>query len=257
MILTADYHTHTPYSHGKNTVAENAAQAKELGLKQIGITDHGFAHLAFGIKRAQVAALKAECAAAQKAYGIDVLVGVEANIQNTNGKSDLTEKDFENFDLYICGKHVLIAYTGGAFFNYFLPNLIVDKCKLNPSKGLIARNTKGYINLIKNNPVDIISHLYHRCPCDAVEVAKCAADYGTYIELNAAKNHLKDEVLAEIAAKTEARFVIDSDAHSASRVGDYKLALEQALRVGVPMERIDNIEGRLPSFRFKEYKKRM
>lgn len=51
MILTADYHTHTPYSHGKGTVEENAARAKELGLKQIGITDHGFSHLAFGLKR--------------------------------------------------------------------------------------------------------------------------------------------------------------------------------------------------------------
>ena len=54
MILTADYHTHTPYSHGKGTVEENAARAKELGLKQIGITDHGFSHLAFGLKRKKV-----------------------------------------------------------------------------------------------------------------------------------------------------------------------------------------------------------
>lgn len=51
MILTADYHTHTPYSHGKGTVEENAARAKELGLKQIGITDHGFSHIAFGLRR--------------------------------------------------------------------------------------------------------------------------------------------------------------------------------------------------------------
>ena len=41
MILTADYHTHTPYSHGKNTVLENAQAAKKLGLKQLAITDHG------------------------------------------------------------------------------------------------------------------------------------------------------------------------------------------------------------------------
>jgi len=54
MILTADYHTHTPYSHGKGTVMENAARAKELGLKQIGITDHGFSHLAFGLMRLSV-----------------------------------------------------------------------------------------------------------------------------------------------------------------------------------------------------------
>ena len=49
MILTADYHTHTPYSHGKNTVAENVARAKELGLKEIAITDHGLTHIVFGV----------------------------------------------------------------------------------------------------------------------------------------------------------------------------------------------------------------
>ena len=51
MILTADYHTHTPYSHGKNTVLENVTAAKKLGLKEIAITDHGFNHLHFRLKR--------------------------------------------------------------------------------------------------------------------------------------------------------------------------------------------------------------
>ena len=64
MNLTADYHTHTPYSHGKGTVEENAARAKALGMKQIGITDHGFAQLAFGLRRRKVPALIADCRAA-------------------------------------------------------------------------------------------------------------------------------------------------------------------------------------------------
>ena len=51
MILTADYHTHTPYSHGKNTVMENAVAAQKLSLKAVGITDHGFNHIIFGLRR--------------------------------------------------------------------------------------------------------------------------------------------------------------------------------------------------------------
>ena len=54
MILTADYHTHSPYSHGKNTIFENAEQAKKIGLKAIAISDHGFTHLAYGIKRREM-----------------------------------------------------------------------------------------------------------------------------------------------------------------------------------------------------------
>ena len=95
------------------------------------------------------------------------------------------------------------------------------------------------------------------CPADAVEVAKCAADYGTYIELNSKKTHLTDEELNEIVAKTDARFIIDSDAHSKDRVGDKRLVEEQLARLNFPMERIANIDGRTPVFRFAAYKKGM
>ena len=71
MILTADYHTHTPYSHGKNTIEENVARAKEIGLQQIGITDHGFSHLAFGLHRKEVQSYKAECREAEAKHGME------------------------------------------------------------------------------------------------------------------------------------------------------------------------------------------
>ena len=257
MQLTADYHTHTPFSHGKNTVAENTAAAKALGLKQIGITDHGFSHVAFGVRRRQIAAYKKECQDAAKEYGIDVLVGIESNICSVDGKADLTEKDFENFDLYLCGKHVFVWYDGFSnFLKYGCKNFFTDKFSKKPPEKLVARNTKAYINTIKNNPIDAITHLNYLSPANALEVAKCAADYGTYIELNSKKSHLTDEELSEIVIKTEARFLIDSDAHSAARVGDIRLVEEQLARIGFPLQRIDNIDGRLPSFRFAEFKKR-
>ncbi|MBE7080795.1 MAG: PHP domain-containing protein [Clostridiales bacterium] len=258
MILTADYHTHTPYSHGKNTVAENAAAAVEKGLKQIGIADHGFSHVAFGIRRRQVSAYKAECEAASKQYGIDVLVGIEANIRGIDGKADLTDKDFENFDLYLCGKHVFIWYDRFSdMIRYGGGNLNSGKKSKTPSKKLVEFNTKAYISVIKNNPIDAVSHLNYLCPANALEVAKCAADYGTYIELNSKKNHLTDEELNDIAVKTSARFIIDSDAHSKDRVGDMRLVEEQISRLNFPIERIDNVDGRLPNFRFTAYKKKM
>jgi dihydroxyacetone kinase-like predicted kinase len=59
----------------------------------------------------------------------------------------------------------------------------------------------------------------------------------------------------EIAQKTSARFIINSDAHSVGRVGDIKIVEEQLSRIEFPLHRIDNIDGRLPTFRFAEYKK--
>ena len=255
MILTGDYHTHTPYSHGKSTVFENVATAKEKGLKQIGISDHGYSHVAFGIRRRQTASYVAECRAAAKEYGIDVLVGIESNIRGVDGKADLTKKDYENFDLYLCGKHVFIWYsTFSDFWFYGAGNFVKEKSKALPSAKLLEMNTKAYINTIKNNPIDAVTHLNFVCPANALEVAKCAADYGTYIELNSKKIHLSDEELNDIVQKTQARFIVNSDAHIASRVGDKAIVEEQLKRISFPMDRIDNIDGRLPNFRFAEFK---
>lgn len=256
MLLTGDYHTHTPFSHGKNTVDENAAKAKELGLKQIGISDHGFSHVAFGVRRKQMQDYVKECKAASQKYGIDVLVGIEANIRGVSGKADLTEKDYENFDIYLCGKHVFVWYdTFADMFRYGGANFYNDKFAKKPSQKLIKRNTLAYINAIKNNPLDAITHLNYLCPADALEVAKCAADYGTYIELNAKKEHLSDDELCEIIAKTGARFIVDSDAHTAASVGEISLVENQLARINFPMNRIDNIDGRYPNFRFAAFKK--
>ncbi len=259
MILTADYHTHTPYSHGENTVAENVARAKELGLQAIGISDHGFSHIVYGLRRKEVPAYIAECKAAEKEYGIKVLVGLEANIRSISGVADLTPDDYQNFDIYLCGHHIYVRYLktrerwGYGFGNWITQQFM----KKTPSEKQIQRNTTAYINVIKNNPLDAVTHVGYLCPANAVEVAKCAADYGTYLELNSKKTHFSDDELNDIVQKTSARFIINSDAHSASRVGDTKLVEEQLARIGFPMDRIDNIDGRHPNFRFAEFKKHL
>ena len=258
MILTADYHIHTPYSHGKQTVDENTARAKELGLKEIAISDHGFSHIAFGLRRRKLEDFIADCKAATEKYGIKVLVGTEANLRGIEGKSDLTEKDFEKFDTYFCGTHVMVWYDGFSnFWKYGAGNFCSRKFKKQPSQKRIEINTRAYINAIKNNPIDAITHLNYLCPSNALEVAKCAADYGTYIELNSKKEHLTDEELNEIIQKTDVRFIVDSDAHSVDRVGDTKRVEEQLARLNFPFDRIDNIDGRLPAFRFTEFKKKL
>ena len=72
MKINFDLHTHTVYSHGKGTIAENAATAKEKGLYGIGITDHGFSHPAFGMRRKKLGQMRADCTAAEKEYGVCV-----------------------------------------------------------------------------------------------------------------------------------------------------------------------------------------
>ncbi len=256
MLLTGDYHTHTPYSHGKNTVLENTKAAKAKGLLQIGITDHGFNHLLFGLKRKKLGDLRAEIEEAEKLTGVKVLMGMESNVTSLDGKTDMKESDLQYFDLYLCGIHEVLRYESFSDMRkIFVSNYTAYKFGKKPSEKTIQNTTKAYINVIKNNPVDILTHVNYKCFCDLKEVAKCCADYGTYIEINTKKRHVSTEEV-NMMADCGARFVIDSDAHSADRVGDTKIAEELIAAGEFPLDRIDNIDGRLPKFRFSEYKEK-
>ena len=205
MKLTADYHTHTRYSHGSGTVFDNAAAADKLGLKELAITDHGFNHPAFGLKERKMPHLLQDVAAANEKYAVKV-TGVESNILSESGKTDLPPSKYDEFDVFLTGFHKFVLCGVKDIFNLFLPNYLRHGLRIKPSKDLVRRTTKTYINVIKNNPIDAVTHMNFCVFADALEVAKCAADYGTYIELNTKKT------------------------------------------------RIDNIDGRLPDFRFRRFK---
>lgn len=253
MKLTADYHTHTVYSHGKGNIYENAESAKKLGLKEIGITDHGFSHPAYGVRRRELLKMKTECYDASEKTGVNVILGVEANILNDSGKTDVRTSDYDYLDLYLAGFHKFVLANPFSYAKLMLPNYFDNAFRVKPSKRLVGETTKAYIEVIKKNPIDIITHTNFCVFADAVEVAKACADYGTYMELNSKKTHLTDEELANVL-KTGVKFVVDSDAHTTDRVGDTLRVEEQLKRVNFPFDRIANADGRLPDFRFKRFK---
>lgn len=256
MHLTGDYHTHTIYSHGKGTVMENAVRAKEIGLKEIAITDHGFKQMAFGLRHKRMPSLIRDCKEASEKTGINVYVGIEANLLGESGKTDLDERDYKDFDIFLMGIHRFVKFERIRDFNHILvKNYLYTVFKKEASQKLIAYNTRALVNSIQKYPIDAITHLNYLSFCDVVEVAKAVRDYGTYIELNSKKVHLTDEQLAAVR-DTGVRFIIDSDAHSVDRIGDTKIVDELLSRVDVPLGQIDNVEGRFPRFRFREYKER-
>ena len=142
MILTADYHTHTIFSHGKGTILDNAISAKESGLLAVAITDHGYAHHAFGIKQKKLPTMKSLCENAKEQTGVEVLLGVEANILGISGKTDMKEKDYELMDIYLAGVHKFILYDRfEEWFKLYGANLYARNITIKPSKSLIKRDT--------------------------------------------------------------------------------------------------------------------
>ena len=188
--------------------------------------------------------------------GVQVYVGIEANLCGENGRTDLKSEDYKDFDVFLMGIHRFVKFNNfKSWYNLFWSNYIHTALPVKPPKKLVDYNTRAYINAIEKYPIDAVTHLNFLCFCNVEEVAKAARDYGTYIELNSKKKHLSDEGLERVR-DTGVRFLVNSDAHSVDRIGDTALVDEQLERVKIPRDRIDNIDGRLPNFRFREYKER-
>lgn len=251
MKLLADYHTHTInskrkgfcYYHGKSTLEENVARASELGLKEIAITDHGFNHKVYCTYRDKMPELKKECIRLSQKYGVNVLLGVEANIISMNGDIDIVPSDYDILDIVLCGFHDL-ARSKSCKDNWQLVVSNFFKNKFHSNKN-VERNTRAYVKAIENNRIDIFTHLHKGPKIDYVEVAKAAVKKGTLIELNSKSYAFKDEdVLA--MAKVGAKFVIDSDAHRAIRVGDTAKLLDKIKELGIESQ-VVNVD-QLPEF---------
>lgn len=240
-MIVADYHTHTVYSHGTGSVLENAIIAKEKGLKEIAITDHGFSHIAFNLKRSKLKDLRRDIDDAMAKTGVKIYLGVEANLMNYNGDVDITEEDLKMLEIVVMGYHKGIKNGIKGFLGFSMGNIIASCLKIY-TKRRVQKNTQSYINALERYPIDIISHLNLTAKVDVKKVAEACVRTNTYIEINCKRIHFtKAEI--EAMLETGVKFVINSDAHSPQRVGDDELGLEVAKMYGIPFDRIINLSG--------------
>lgn len=242
MAIIADYHTHTKYSrhgHGKSTIEENVRVAFEKGLRQIAITDHGFNQKLYGVRRKDIEKVKQEIEDAKERYPIDVLLGVEANLISSQGDIDIVPEDYENLDILACGFHRLVKSTSKREqFGFVLKNIICEFFH-HTSKKQREKNTNAYINAMRKYDIDFITHLNHACKVDVEKVARVAKETNTLIELNGKRLGMSDKEILT-CYNLGCKFLINSDAHSASRVGDVHLGLEAILRLRIPESAVVN-----------------
>lgn len=248
MKLTADYHTHTKYSHGKNKIIDNAKVAQKRGLTQLGITDHGFSHIVFGMRRKKLAKMKLEASLAEVKTGVRVFLGTEANITSLEGDIDCTRQD--ELQIIICGFHKVVKTKKGQFIKICLSNILreffMGKCryhKANVNKTWVKRNTQALINAMRKNRIDIISHPNRHFRVNVLEVAKVCEETKTAFELNNKNMGISEAELKQIVKETNCKFVLSSDAHSAKKVGDVSKIIKKIDGI-VPPERILNIDGK-------------
>jgi len=250
MILLGDYHTHTIYSshhHGKGTIEQNVQAAVSKGLKEIAITDHGFEHGLYPVKRKNIALMRAEIERLKKIYKINILLGIECNLVGLDGSMDLIAEEEKWFDVVLVGYHKTAHPKNfGEFFKMYLPNYIYDFTGF-ITKKQIQKNTDAYLKLIEKNNIDIITHLNYGMKVDPVQIARLANQKGIYIELNGKRTIFsKDEINQMVDLKT--KFIIDSDAHHPKRIGECNIPQNFAIMNKIPEDLIVNI-NKIPKFK--------
>lgn len=240
-----DYHTHTIFSHGSGTIEENVRVAMEKGLRGIAITDHGPGHLTYGIKKKNIALMRAEVERLKTVYPtIQILLGIEANIIDKGNNLDITKEEAKLFDYILAGYHfgVLNAYSLANLRNNLVRKIIKKPKKSDGTRGmLLNKNTKMVIKAIMQNDIKILTHPGDKASFDILKIAEACAQRGTLMEISSWHKHLNKEEL-KIVAKTGVQFIVSSDAHKPERVGDCSDAIKRALDAGIDMSRIVNVE---------------
>jgi putative hydrolase len=236
MKLIADYHTHTKYSHGKGTIEENVLVAISKGLKTVGISDHGYKHLTYGIKEKSIYLMREEIDRLKEKYdNIEILLGVECNILDEYGNIDINDKMREVCDYVMAGYHFASTPSSlKSLFNHF-DNYVLKREKAK------HYNTKAVINAMEKNDIFILTHPGDKGDIFIEDVAKIAKKTDTRLEINNSHNFLNKNQINEIKHIGN-KFVIGSDAHIPSDVGNFESAMKTIKESNLNLELVENIK---------------
>lgn len=201
-----DPHIHSIASGhaGRNTITDLAKKAASVGLKAIGITDHGPATL--GSSRASY--FRNLTYAPKKRCGVEILYGVELNILDKDGTVDLDDEILKTLDYAIISMH-----------------------QPNYKSGSMEENTFAYVNAMKHPRVKIVGHPEDvKFPIDFEALIVAAKHYGVAIEINNSSLspegyrgdvHENVRAIFEMCKKHECPVVLSSDSHGIKHVGDF------------------------------------
>jgi DNA polymerase (family 10) len=212
--IRGDLQMHTSATDGKNTIAEMAQKAKEMGYAYIAITDHSKAvRVAGGLDEKRLAKHLQEVEkAGGKIPGIRILKGVEVDIL-ADGSLDLKDDILKECDVVLASVH----------------------SRFNMEEGEMTRRI---IKAIGNPHVSILAHPTGRLilereayKVNLKEVFQAAIDHGVVLEINAYPDRLDlRDVDARMAKEMGARLVISTDAHSTGQLELMKFGVFTARR---------------------------
>lgn len=224
MNIYMDLHTHTAASgHGYSTLKENIEAAKELGLKYLGLSEHGPAmpggpHVFFFSNYRCI----------PRHHGdLRLFCGVEANILDYEGNLDVEEEILRRMDYVIASMHTFCVRPGS-----------------------LEENTRAAIRAMQNPYVKILGHPDDsRYPLDYELLVKTALEEKVALEVNnsslnpqAARKGGRENIitLLNICKRYRAPVILGTDSHICYTVGRFEETFELIREVDFPEELILN-----------------
>ena len=123
-------HLHTEYSllDGATRIDKLFSNCKEKGMDTIAITDHGFRHMTYQVRRSIFHKIRREVEELKTKYPqINIYLGLETNLVSRKGGVDLVEGDMDMLDLVVCGYHKLVkSDLISDYWKIFIPN--INRC---------------------------------------------------------------------------------------------------------------------------------
>ncbi len=214
--LRGDFHMHTTYSDGDDTLEAMIAAAAALGYQYHAISDHSSGRgRRFGMDAAAVRAQRREIRALSERYGIQTLCGSEVDIL-PDGSLDYDDAVLEELDIVIGSVHSAVGQSRDE-----MTARLIRACE-NPYVNIIGHPTGRRFEGFPGYEFDY----------DAVFAA--AARTGTALEIDGQAARLDlPAALARKAKTFGVTFSLDSDAHRTGDLSATEFAVGQARRAGL------------------------
>jgi DNA polymerase (family 10) len=234
--IRGDLQMHTRATDGKNSIAEMAEKAKEMGYEYIAITDHSKAvRVAGGLNEKELAKHLKEIEKVQcQFHGLHILKGVEVDVL-ADGSLDLKDEILKECDVVLASVHSRFNMEEGEMTRRII------KALKNPTVTILAHPTGRLI--LEREPYKV----------NLKEVIQAAIDQGVVLEVNAYPDRLDlKDVDARMAKEMGAKLAISTDAHSTLQLELMKFGVFTARRGWIEAKDVINTlptEGLLKTLR--------
>lgn len=225
--IKGDFHCHSNWNGGENSIRELAEKAISLGYGFLGIADHTKTlKIENGLDEKRIKEQRKEIDRINKEF-IDknikfkVLQGSEVDILK-NGELDINNETLKTLDYVSISIHSNFKMTNQEM-----------------TKRIIKAMSNPYVKIF-NHPTGMILGKREGYSVNMEEVMKKAKEKNIALEINSYRLDLNYQ-LAKIAKKMGIKIAIGSDAHNIKELSDMRFGVYQARRAGLEKKDIINI----------------